>query len=43
MPSPQTGEIACYFYNRIEKDADVVLPDPSVLDLIREVEQNGKA
>lgn len=53
MPSPRTEEIACYFYNRVEKDgvrwvsyhfekdADVVSPDPSVIDLIREVEQNG--
>src|SRR6476646_6192778 len=52
MPSPRTEEIACYFYNRVEKegvrwvsyhfekDADVVSPDPSVVDLIGEVEQN---
>ena len=53
MPSPRTEEIACYFYNRLEKegvrwvpyhfekDSDVIFPDPSVLRLIREVEQNG--
>ena len=52
MQSPRTEEIACYFFNRVEKegvrwvsyhferDADVVSPDPSVIDLIREAEQN---
>jgi hypothetical protein len=53
MPSPKTQQTACYFYNKIEKDgvkwvsyhfekdSTVVSPDPSVLRLIREVEQNG--
>lgn len=55
MPSPRTEEIACYFYNRVEKngirwvsyhfekDSDAVSPDPSVVKLIREVEQNGSS
>ena len=54
MPSPRTEEIACYFYNPVEKDvvrgvsyhfekdSDMISPDPSVLTLIRQVEQNGK-
>ena len=53
MQSPETEEIACYFYNRLEKKgvrwvsyhfegkAERVEPDASVLKIIEEVEQNG--
>jgi hypothetical protein len=53
MPSPKTEEIACYFYNRVEKDgvrwvsyhfekdSEFISADPSVLKLIQEVEQNN--
>ena len=53
MSSPETEEIACYFLSRVEKEgvrfvsyhyegkADRIEPDPSVLKLIEEVEENN--
>lgn len=53
MPSPETEEIACYFYNRIDKKgvrwvsyhfegkAERVESDPAILKVIREVEENN--
>jgi hypothetical protein len=53
MPSPKTEEVACYFYNRVEKDgvrwvsyhferdSEFISADASVLKLIQEVEQNN--
>jgi hypothetical protein len=53
MPSPETEEIACYFYNRLEKEAvrwvsyhfegkaERLEPDPAILSLIQEVEENS--
>ena len=55
MPSPETEQIACYFYNRLEKNgvrwvsyhfegkAERVEPDPAVVKFMQEVEQNGDA
>ncbi|MDA2923308.1 N-6 DNA methylase [Acidobacteria bacterium AH-259-L09] len=54
MRTPETEEIACYFYNRLEKDgvrwvsyhfegqAERIEPDDSVLKLIDEVEHNNE-
>jgi hypothetical protein len=53
MPAPETEEAACYFYNRLEKEgvrwvsyhfegkAERFEPDPAILSLIREVEENN--
>jgi hypothetical protein len=53
MPSPETEEIACYFYNRHDKEgvrwvsyhfegkAERLEPDPAILKVIQEVEENG--
>ena len=55
LAAPETEEIACYFYNRIEKNsvrwvsyhfekaAERVEPDSAVLKIINEVEENGPA
>jgi hypothetical protein len=54
MPSPVTEEIACYFYNRHDKElvrwvsyhfegkAERLEPDPAILKVIREVEENNE-
>jgi hypothetical protein len=51
MPSPETEEVACYFYNRLEKhgvrwvsyhfegDAERVEPDTEIVSLIHDVEK----
>jgi len=53
MSSPETEEIACYFFNRIEKQGvrfvsyhcedrpDRIEPDPSVVKFIEEAEENS--
>ena len=55
MPSPETDEIACYFYNRLEKDgvrwvsyhfegkSERVESDSAILKIIQEVEENNNA
>jgi len=52
MPGPETEETTCYFYNRLEKEAvrwvsyhfegkaERLEPDPAILSLIQEVEEN---
>ena len=51
LPAPESEEIACYFYNRVEKggvrfvsfhyekEAEQTLPDPAIVKVIEEVEQ----
>ena len=55
MPSPETEEIACYFYNRSDKEGvrwvsyhfegktERLEPDPAILKVIREVEEDASA
>jgi len=54
MPSPESEETACYFYNRLDKqgvrwvsyhfegEAERVEPDAAIISLIQEVEENDK-
>jgi hypothetical protein len=53
MSVPESEEVACYFFNRVEKvnirwvsyhfegQAERIEPDTAVLKLIEEVEQNS--
>jgi len=55
LSAPESEEVACYFYNRLEntgvrwvsyhfeKEAERIEPDSSVIKLINEVEEDGAA